>query len=170
MRVIFALLLTAMVSYTVLVEETEILMTKLSVRCMLYIFTVFSFDLWLRGMGWKGSITHLAAILLILYTDDTEPNNAAPLLFFYEIIAIIAFLAYYSPHKHVRQLTPPFHVVGQVPEDGPLFHNFFQEVVDFSSDDSEDDDDAVHWPPGLEFLDGDFILGPLSHNGAVIAG
>ena len=60
--------------------------------------------------------------------------------------------------------------MGHVPEDGPLFHNFFQEVVDFSSDDSEDDDDAEHWPPGLEFLDGDFILGPLPHNGAVIAG
>ena len=77
---------------------------------------------------------------------------------------------YYNPHKHVRQLTPPFHVVGQVPEDGPLFHNFFQEVVDFSSDDSEDDVDVEHWPPGLQFLDGDFLLGPLPHNTAAIAG
>ena len=67
-------------------------MTKLSLRCMLYIFSVMSFDLWLRGMGWKGTMAHLAAILLILCT---KPCNAAPLLLFYEIIAIIAFLAYY---------------------------------------------------------------------------
>ena len=136
----------------------------------MHVVHFFCHVLWLRGMGWKGTMAHLAAILLILCTDDSKPCNAAPLLLFYEIIAIIAFLAYYNPHQHVRQLTPPFHVVGHVPEDGPLFHNFFQEVVDFSSDDSEDDDDAEHWPPGLQFLDGDFILGPLPHNGAVIAG
>ena len=71
-----------MVTYTVWVEETELLITKLSLRCMLYIFTVFAIDLWLRGMGWMGSIAHLAAIVLILCTNDTEPNNAAPLLLF----------------------------------------------------------------------------------------
>ena len=169
MRVIFALLLSAMVSYTVLVEETEILMTKLSLRCMLYIFTVFSFDLWLRGMGWIGLIAHLAAIVLILCTNDTEHNSAVPLLLFYESIAIFAFLAYYNPHKHVRQLVPPFNVVGEVPEDGPLIPNIFQEVVDFSSD-SEDDEDVEHWPPGLQFLNGeDFLLGPLPPNAAPAA-
>ena len=170
MRVIIGLVLTAMVSYTILVEDKDILITKLSLRCLLYIFTVMSIHLWLRGMGWKGTLAHLAPILLILFTDDSEPNSAAPLLLCYVSIAIIAFFVTFNPHQHVRQLTPPFHVVGHVPEDGPLFHNFFQDVVDFSSDDSEDDDDAEHWPPGLEFLDGDFILGPLPHNGAVIAG
>ena len=170
MRVIIGLVLTAMVSYTILVEDKDILITKLSLRCLLYIFTVMSFHIWLRGMGWKGTLAHLAAILLILCTDNSKPNSAAPLLLCYVSIAIIAFFVTYNPHSHVRQLTPPFHVLGHVPEDGPLFHNFFQDVVDFSSDDSEDDDDAEHWPPGLEFLDGDFILGPLPHNGAVIAG
>ena len=166
MRVIFALLLTAMVTYTVWVEETELLITKLSLRCMLYIFTVFSIDLWLRGMGWMGSIAHLAAIVLILCTNDTEPNSAAPLLLFYESIAIVAFLRCYNPQKHVRQLTPPFNVVGELPEDGPLIPNIFQEVVDFSSN-SEDDEDVEHWPPGLQFLNGeDFLLGPLPHNTA----
>ena len=108
--------------------------------------------------------------MLILCTNDTEPNSAAPLLLFYESIAIVAFLRCYNPDKHVRQLVPPFNVVGEVPEDGPLIPNIFQEVVDFSSD-SEDDEDEEHWPPGLQFLNGeDFLLGPLPHNTAAIAG
>ena len=166
MRVIFALLLAALVTYTILIEETELLINKLSLRCMLYVFTVFSIDLWLRGMGWMGSIAYLAAIVLILCTDDTEPNNAAPILLFYESIAIVAFFRCYNPHKHVRQLVPPFNVMGEVPEDGPLAPNIFQDVVDFSTD-SEDDEDAEHWPPGLQFLNGeDFLLGPLPHTAA----
>ena len=63
MRVIYVLALTAMVSYTVMVEENDILMTKLSLRCMLFVFSFMSFDLWLRGMGYKGTMAHLAAIL-----------------------------------------------------------------------------------------------------------
>ena len=166
MRAFFALLLAALVTFTILVEKTELLITKLSLRCMLYVFTVFSIDLWLRGMGWMGSIAHLAAIVLILCTNDTEPDNAAPLLLFYESIAIVAFFRCYNPHKHVRQIVPPFNVVGEVPEDGPLIPNIFQDVVDFSTD-SEDDEDAEHWPPGLQFLNGeDFLLGPLLHNAA----
>ena len=102
MRVIIGLVLTAMVSYTILVEETDILMTKLSLRCLLYIFSVMSFHLWLRGMGWKGTLAHLAAILLILCTDDSKPNNAAPLLLCYVTIAIIAFFVTYNPNAHVR--------------------------------------------------------------------
>ena len=113
-----------------------------------------------------GSIAYLAAIVLILCTDDNEPNNAAPILLFYESIAIVAFFRCYNPHKHVRQLVPPFNVMGEVPEDGPLAPNIFQDVVDFSTD-SEDDEDAEHWPPGLQFLNGeDFLLGPLPHNTA----
>ena len=121
-------------------------------------------------MGWKGTLVHLAAILLILCTDDSKPNNAAPLLLCYVSIAII--FVTYNPSTHVRQLYPPFHVMGVVQEDGPLFHNFLQDVVDYSSasDDDSEDSDAEHWPPGLQFLDGDFMLGPLPHNGAVIAG
>ena len=170
MRVIIGLVLTAMVSYTILVQETDILMTKLSLRCLLYIFTVMSFHLWLCGMGWKGTLAHLAGILLILCTDDSKPNNAAPLLLCYVSIAIVAFFVTYNPHSHVRQLYPPFHVMGVVQEDGPLFHNFYQDVVDYSSATDSEDSDAEHWPPGLEFLDGDFILGPLPQNEAVIAG
>ena len=169
MRVIFALLLAALVTYTILIEDTELIINKLSLRCMLYVFIIFSIDLWLRGMGWMGSIAHLAAIVLIICTDDDEPNNAAPILLFYESIAIVAFFRCYNPHKHVRQLVPPFNVMGQVPEDGPQAPNIFQDVVDFSSD-SEDDEDAEHWPPGLQFLNGeDFLLGPLPHNAAPAA-
>ena len=59
--------------------------------------------------------------------------------------------------------------MGQVPEDGPQAPNIFQDVVDFSSD-SEDDEVAEHWPPGLQFLDGeDFILGNPHHNAAPAA-
>ena len=108
MRVIYVLALTAMVSYTVMVEENDILMTKLSLRCMLFIFSFMSFDLWLRGIGYKGTMAHLAAILLILCTDDTKPCNAAPLLLFYEIIAIIAFLAYYNLTNMSDNLPHPF--------------------------------------------------------------
>ena len=82
MRVMFGLVLAALLFYTILVENTGILMTKLSLRCLLYIFSVMSFHLWLRGMGWKGMLAHLAAILLILCTEDSKPNSAAPLLLF----------------------------------------------------------------------------------------
>ena len=169
MRVMFGLVLAAMVSYTCLVEDTDILLTKLALRCLLYSFSVLSFHLWASGMGWKGTLAHLAAILLILCTDDSKPNNAAPLLLCYVSIAILTFFITYNPHSHVRQLTTPFHVLGHV-QDGPLFHNFYQDVVDYSSATDSEDSDAEHWPPGLEFLDGDFILGPLPQNEAVIAG
>ena len=160
MRILFGLVLAAMVFYTCLVEDTDILMTKLALRCLLYSFSVMSFHLWLRGMGWKGTLAHLAAILLILCTDDSKPNTAAPLLLCYVTIAIIAFFVTYNPNAHVRQLYPPFHVLGDIQEDGPLFHNFLQDVVDYSSGSESDDSDAEHWPPGLEFLDGPFLLGP----------
>ena len=115
-----------------------------------------------------GSIAYLAAMVLIICTNDNEPNSAASILLFYDSIAI-AFFRCYNPKKHVRRLVPPFNVMGQVPEDGPQAPNIFQDVVDLSSD-SEDDEVAEHWPQGLQFLDGqDFILGNLHHNAAPAA-
>ena len=170
MRLFFGLVLAAMVFYTCLVEQTDILLTKLATRCLLFSFSFMSLHLWLRGMGWKGTLAHLAAVLLILCTDDSKPNNAAPLLLFYVSIAIIAFFVTYNPSAQVRQLYPPFHILGDVHEDGPLFNNFFQDVVYYSSDSDSDDSDVDHWPPGLEFLDGPFIIRPHPQQGAVITG
>ena len=160
MRVLFGLTLAAMLLYTCLVEYTNILITKLALRCLLYNFSVMTFHLWARGMGWKGTLVHLAAVLLILFTDDSKPNNVAPLLLCYVSIAIVAFFVTYNPSSHVRQLYPPFQILGDVQEDGPLFNNLFQDVVSYSSGSESDDSDAEHWPPGLEFLDGPFLLGP----------
>ena len=62
MRVVCALLLTALVIYTIMIEDSELIISKLSLRCMLYVFVIFSIDLWLRGMGFMGSIAYLAAV------------------------------------------------------------------------------------------------------------
>ena len=169
MRVACALLLTALVIYTIMIEDSELIINKLSLRCMLYVFVIFSIDLWLRGMGLMGSIAYLAAMVLIICTNDNEPNSAAYILLFYDSIAIIAFFRCYNPTKHVRRLIPPFNVMGQLPEDGQQAPNILQDVIDLSSD-SEDDEVIEHWPPGLQFLDDEeFILGNPHHNAAPAA-
>ena len=77
MRIICAILLTALVFYTVLIEDSELIISKLSLRCMLFVFAIFSIELWLRGMGLMGSVAYIAAMLIIICTNDNEPNNAA---------------------------------------------------------------------------------------------
>ena len=53
---------------------------------------------------------------------------------------------------------PPFHILGDREEDGPLFNNILQDVVYYSSESESEDSDREHLPPGLLFLDGPFIL------------
>ena len=91
MRVACALLLTALVSYTIMIEDSELIINKLSLRCMLFVFVIFSIDLYLRGMGFMGSIAYLAAMVIIICTNDNEPNSAAYILLFYDSVTIIAF-------------------------------------------------------------------------------
>ena len=162
-------MLAIVLMFTCLVEDTDILITKLAHRCLLYNFSVMTFHLWARGMGWKGTLVHLAAVLLILISDDSKRKNAAPLLLFYVSIAIVAFFVTYNPSSHVRQLYPPFHILGDIQEDGLLFNNILQDVVYYSSESESDDSDEEHLPPGLEFLDGPFILGQ-HHQDAVTPG
>ena len=88
---ICAILLTALVIYTILIEEPELIVNKLSLRCMLFVFGIFSIDLWLRGMGPMGSVAYLAAMMIIISTNDNEPNNAAYILLFYDTFAILHF-------------------------------------------------------------------------------
>ena len=168
MRIICAILLTALVIYTILIEEPELIVSKLSLRCMLFVFGIFSIDLWLRGMGPMGSVAYLAAMMIIICTNDNEPNNAAYILLFYDTFAIFAFFRCYNPAKHTRRIIP-FNIMGQLPEDGQQAPNILQDVIDFDSD-SEDDEVIVHWPPGLQFLDDeDFILGNFHNNAAPAA-
>ena len=87
MRMICAILLTALVIYTILIEDSELIVSKLSLRCMLFVFGIFSIDLWLRGMGLMGSIAYLTAMVIIICTNDNEPNNAAYILIFYDTFA-----------------------------------------------------------------------------------
>ena len=165
---ICAILLTALVIYTILIEEPELIVNKLSLRCMLFVFGIFSIDLWLRGMGPMGSVAYLAAMMIIISTNDNEPNNAAYILLFYDTFAIFAFFKCYNPAKHTRRLIP-FNIMDQLPEDGQQAPNILQDVIDFDSD-SEDDEVIVHWPPGLQFLDDeDFILGNFHNNAAPAA-
>ena len=42
---ICALLLTALVIYTIIIEDSELIDSKLSLRCMLFVFGIFSIDL-----------------------------------------------------------------------------------------------------------------------------
>ena len=81
MRTICTILLTALVFYTVLFEESELIISKLSLRCMFFVFAIFSIDLYLRGMGFMGLAAYIAAMLIIICTNDNEPNNAAYILF-----------------------------------------------------------------------------------------
>ena len=56
--------------------------------------------------------------------------------------------------------------MGQLPENGQQAPNLLQ---DFYSD-SEEDEVIEHWPPGLQFLDGEeFILGNFHNNAALAA-
>ena len=168
MRMICALLLTALVIYTIIIEDSELIVSKLSLRCMLFVFGIFSIDLWLRGMGLMGSVAYLAAMVIIICTNDNEPNNAAYILLFYDTFAIFAFFRCYNPAKHTRRIIP-FNIMDQLPEDGQQAPNILQDVIDFDSD-SEDDEVIVHWPPGLQFLDDeDFILGNFHNNAAPAA-
>ena len=159
MRALLGLMLAAMLMFTCLFEDTDILITKLAHRCLLYNFSVMTFHLWAIGMGWKGTLVHLAAVLLILISDDSKPNNATRLLLIYVSIAIAAFFVTFNSSSHVRQMYPPFHILGDREEDGPLFNNILQDVVYYSSESESEDSDGEHLPPGLLFLDGPFILG-----------
>ena len=111
MRALLGLMLAAILMFTCFYEDTDILITKLAHRCLLYNFSVMTFHLWARGMGWKGTLVHLAVVLLILMTDDIKPNSAAPLLLIYVSIAIAAFFVTFNPSSHVRQMYPPFHIL-----------------------------------------------------------
>ena len=165
MRTICAILLTALVFYTVLVEDSELIISKLSLRCMLFVFAIFSIDLYLRGMGFMGSAAYIAAMLIIICTNDNEPNNAAYILLFYDTLAIIAFFRSYNPANHTRRIIP-FNILDQLPENGQQAPNLLQ---DFDSD-SEVDEVIEHWPPGLQFLDDEeFILGNFHNNAAPAA-
>ena len=90
---------------TVLVEDSELIISKLSLRCMLFVFAIFSIDLWLRGMGLMGSVAYIAAMLIIICTNDNEPNNAAYILLFYDTLAIIAFFRSYNPANHTMEVS-----------------------------------------------------------------
>ena len=169
MRALFGLMLAAMLMFTCLFEDTDILITKLAHRCLLYNFSVMTFHLWARGMGWKGTLVHLAAVLLILISDDSKPNNAAPILLFYVSITIAAFFVTFNSSSHVRQMYPPFHILGDHEDAAPLFNNILQDVVYYSSESESEDSDGEHLPPGLFFLDGPFILGARTQD-AVTAG
>ena len=128
-----------------------------------------TFHLWARGMGWKGTLLHLAAVLLILISDDSKPNNAAPLLLIYVSISIAAIFVTFNSSSHVRQMYPPFHILSDREDAAQLFNNILQDVVYYSSESESEDSDAEHLSPGLDFLDGPFILGPHPQD-AVIAG
>ena len=112
-----------------------------------------------------GSVAYIAAMLIIICTNDNEPNNAAYILLFYDTFAIFAFFKCYNPARHTRRIIP-FNILDQLPENGQQAPNLLQ---DFDSD-SEEDEVIEHWPPGLQFLDDEeFILGDFHNNAAPAA-
>ena len=169
MRAIIEFLLAAILVFTYLYESRELFITKLAHRCLLFNFSIMSFHQWARGMGWKGTLLHLAAILLILISDSSKPNNATPLLLFYVSISTAAIITTFSTSSHVREMWPPFHILGDGEDSAPLFNDILQDVVFISSESEGEDSNEEHLPPGLLFLDGPFILGP-TPLGAVTVG
>ena len=121
-------------------------------------------------MGWKLSLLHLAAILLIVKSDSPKPNPAAIFLLLYISIALVVVITSFNPNAHVRQMWPPFHVLhnGEDPTH-PFENDILQEVDFFSSDSEEEDEIEEHLPPNL-FLEGPFLLGPPHPPVAAIAG
>ena len=164
MRTICAILLTALVFYTVLFEESELIINKISLRCMFFVFAIFSIDLYLRGMGLVGLAAYIAAMIIILCTDDSKPNSAAYIILFYDTLAIIAFFRSYNPANHIRRFIP-VNLLDRSPGNGQQAPNPLQD-----SDSDTDEDDIIHWPAGLEFLDDEeFILGDFQTNTAPAA-
>merc|ERR1711893_521430 len=51
-------------------------------------------------MGFMGSAAYIAAMLIIICTNDSKPNNAAYILLFYDTLAIFAFFRSYNPPNH----------------------------------------------------------------------
>ena len=112
-----------------------------------------------------GLAAYIAAMLIIICTNDSKPNNAAYILLFYDTLAIIAFFRSYNPANHTRRIIP-FNILDQLPENGQQAPNPLQD----SDADSEEDEVILHWPPGLQFLDdGEFILGDFHNNAAPAA-
>ena len=95
---------------TYLCESKELFTTKLAHRWFLFIFSTLSFHQWAQGKGWKFSLLHLAAILLIIKLDSSKPNSAAIFLLLYISIALVVVITSFNPNAHVRQMWPPFHV------------------------------------------------------------
>ena len=165
MRTICTILFTALVFYTVLFEESELIINKISLRCMFFVFAIFSIDLYLRGMGLVGLDAYIAAMIIILCTDDSKPNSAAYIILFYDTLAIIAFFRSYNPANHIRRFIP-VNILDQLPGNGQQAPNPLQD----SDSDSDEDEVIIHWPAGLEFLDDEeFILGDFQTNTAPAA-
>ena len=158
MRAVIGFLSVAILVFTYLCESRELFTTKLAHRWFLFNFSPLSFHQWARGMGWKASLLHLAAILLIIMSDSSEPNPAAIFLLFYVSIALAAIIATFNPNAHVRQMWPPFHVLDDGEDPAPLIDDILQDVDFISSESEGEDNDEEHLPPGL-FLNGAVTAG-----------
>ena len=154
---------------TYLCESRELFTTKLAHRWFLFIFSTLSFHQWARDMGWKPSLLHLAAILLIIKSDSSKPNSAAIFLLLYISIALVVVITSFNPNAHVRQMWPPFHVLHDDEDPTPPIDDNILQEVDIISSDSEEDDIEEHLPPNL-FVEGPFLLGPPHPPVAAIAG
>ena len=120
----------AILVFTYLSESRELFTTKLAHRWFLFNFSTLSFHQWARGMGWKASLLHLAAILMIIKSDSCEPNPAAIFLLFYVSIALVAIITTFNPNAHVRQMWPPFHVLDDGEDPAPLIDDILHSFID----------------------------------------
>ena len=154
---------------TYLCESKELFTTKLVHRWFLFTFSVLILHLWARGMSWKMSLLHFAAVLLVFKSDSSKPNPAAIFLLLYISISLIVVIISFNPSAHVRQMWPPFHVLHDDEDPTPPIDDNILQEVDFISSDSEEDDIEEHLPPNL-FLEGPFLLGPPHTPVAAIAG
>ena len=154
---------------TYLCESRELFTTKLAHLWFLFTFSILSLHLWARGMGWKMSLLHFAAVLLVFKSDSSKANPAAIFLLFYISISLVVVIISFNPNTHVRQMCPPFHVLHDDEDPTPCIDDNILQEVDFISSDSEEDDIEEHLPPNL-FLEGPFLLGPPHPPVAAIAG
>ena len=154
---------------TYLCESNELFTTKLVHRWYLFTLSVLSLHLWARGMSWKMSLLHIAAVLVVFKSDSSKPNPGAIFLLWYISISLVAVIVSFNPNRHNRQLWPPLHILRDDEDSIPHIDDNILEEVDFISSDSEEDDIEEHLPPNL-FLEGPFLLGPPPPPVAAIAG
>ena len=76
----------------------------------MFTLSVLSLHLWLRGINWKMSVLHTAAILVAFKADTSKPSPGDIGLLWQISLSLLAVIVSFNPNRHVRQLWPSFNI------------------------------------------------------------